>query len=180
MQEEKLGKLLGELAEQTVEPVRPGLAEDIKSQIPQRLTLYKGGMDTINIIINLRINKLAAAAAIIITIILCANFRDVRNSTGDSIYQNSKMLVKYFLKGGSADESDMLERMLKLYYEIQDNMEATYYGDNIDLKDSNAVLMQWKLPDGKYRVIFGDLRTKIVDADELIKLQAQMLQKKAK
>ena len=55
-----------------------------------------------------------------------------------------------------------------------------FYGDSIDTEDSNAVLMQWKLSDGEYGVMFGDLRTKTVGAEELIKLQARMLQKKKK
>jgi len=55
-----------------------------------------------------------------------------------------------------------------------------YYGDVIDPADGNAVLMQWKLSDGSYRVIFADLREETISAEELIKLQAQMLQKKAK
>jgi hypothetical protein len=55
-----------------------------------------------------------------------------------------------------------------------------YYGDSIDSKDSSAVLIQWKLDNGRYSVILGDLSVKTVNAEELIKLQAQMLQKKAK
>ncbi len=42
------------------------------------------------------------------------------------------------------------------------------------------VLMQWKLSDGRYVVIFGDGREREVGAGELIKLQARMLQKRAK
>ena len=55
-----------------------------------------------------------------------------------------------------------------------------YYGDSIDPEDGDAVLVQWKLSDGRYRVILGDFRVRTVSAEELIKLQAQMLQKKAK
>jgi hypothetical protein len=55
-----------------------------------------------------------------------------------------------------------------------------YYGDSVDPQDSDAVLIQWKLSDGEYRVIFGDLREKTVSAEELIRLQAKMLRKKAK
>ena len=97
MREEKLKELLNELADATVEPVRPGLTEDIKRQIPQRLRPHRGGMDTINIIIDLRINKLAAAAAIIITVALCANFLGGQGPAGEGIYQDSKLLAKYWL-----------------------------------------------------------------------------------
>ena len=69
MREEKLEKLLNELADATAEQPRPGLAEDIRRRIPQQLSPHRGRMDTINIIIDLRISRLAAAAAIIITMI---------------------------------------------------------------------------------------------------------------
>ena len=180
MREENLGKLLDELAERTAEPVSPGLAEDVKHQIPHRLTPHRGGMDTVNIIIDLRISKLAAAAVIIITMVLCANFLGGRDSTGGGIYQDSKLLAKYLLGGERASRSDVLAGRSKYEYLVRQGKDVTYYGDSVDPGDSSAVLMQWKLPDGKYRVIFGDLREGEVDAEELIKLQARMLQKKIK
>ena len=181
MEEEKLGKLLNKLAERTAGPVRPGLAEDIKDRIPHRLMPHRGGMDTINIIIDLRISKLAAAAVIIITMILLANFFGGRYSTGDGIYQDSKLLIRYCLRSAGVDRSGVLADTSKFYeYLVSEGEDVVYYGDSIDLEDSNAVLMQWKLSDDKYRVIFSDLRAKTVGSEELIKLQAQMLQKKTK
>jgi len=177
MKEDKLGKLLNELAERTAEPLPSGLAEDIKHQIPHRLTSHRGGMDTVNIIIDLRISKLAATAAIIITMILCANFLGGRDSTAGGIYQDSKMLVKYLLGGEGLGGSNVSVARSRYEYLAQKGKDVAYYGDNIDPQDCNAVLMQWKLADGRYRVIFGDLREKTINADELIKLQAQMLQK---
>ncbi len=180
MREEKLGKLLNELADATMEPVRPGLAEDIKHHIPHKSGPHRGSRDTVNIIIHLRVSKLAAAAAVIITMVLCANFFDGRDSTGDGIYQDSKLLINY-LGGTGAGRSDVLAGVSKLYeYLVHQGRDVAYYGDSIDPEDDNAVLMQWKLSDGKYRVIFGDLRTKTVNAEDLIKLQARMLQKKVK
>ena len=181
MSEEKLGKLLNELADRTPGPVRPGLNEDIKHQIPQQLIPHRGGMDTVNIIINLRISKLAAVAAIIITMLLWASFFGERESTGDGIYQESKLLIKYCLGGADASRSEVLAGMSKLYQYLADQgKDVAYYGDSIDPDDSNAVLMQWKLSNGEYRVILGDLRTKTVSAEELIKLQTRMLQKQKK
>ena len=52
---------------------------------------------------------------------------------------------------------------------------AAYYGGGISAADGNSVLMHWKLADGGYRVIFEDSRIKTVNADELVKLQAEML-----
>ena len=176
MKEEKLEKLLNELAEKTTEIVRPGLAEEIKDNIPRPLCHHRRGMDTISIIIDLRINKLAAAAAIIITMILLANLLDGRAPTGEGIYQDGKMLVKYLF--GAASEKSIVA--VKSRYErlLQKREDVVYYGDSIDAQDSDVVLMHWKLSDGKYNVIFADFREKVVTAEQLIQLQAQMLQKK--
>ncbi len=180
MREEKLGKLLNELADRTAETVRPDLAEDIKHHIPHRFMPRGGGMDAVNIIIDLRISKLAAAAVIIITMILCANFLGGRDSTNGGIYQDSKMLVKYLLGGEGFGRSNVLVVRTRYEYLVQKGKDVAYYGDSIDPEDNNAVLMQWKLSDGKYRVIFGDFREKTINAEELIKLQTQMLRKKTK
>jgi hypothetical protein len=180
VREEKLEKLLNELADATAEPVRPHLAEDIKHQIPQQLSPHRGGIDTISIIIDLRISKLAAAAVIIVTMILCANFLGSRSPAGDGIYQDGKLLIKYCLGGIGTDRSNVLAAKSRYEYLAQRVEDVVYYGDSVDAEDSNAVLIQWKLSDGEYRVVFGNLREKTVSAEELIKLQARMLQKKAK
>lgn len=178
MKEEKLEKLLNELTDRAAEPVRPGLAEDIKHRIPHKLMQHRG-MDTINVMIDLRISKLASAAVIIIAVVLWANFFSGRDSTGESIFKDGKLMVEYFL--GGSDRSSDLEAVSKFYeYLIGSGKEVVYYGDSIDPTDSNALVMQWRLPSGEYRVIFGDLREGTVSAEELIKLQAQMLQKKTK
>lgn len=178
---EKLDKLLSQLADRTVEPVRPGLAEDIKHQIPQRIAPHKIGMDTIKIVIDLRVNKLAAVAAIFIALVLSANIFSNRYGTGDGVIKDSKLLVKYVFGGDNIGRSEVLVSSTK-YYEFlrSQGKEVIYYGNSIDLKDSNSVLMQWKLNDGRYGVLFTDFHTRTVDAEELIKLQAQMLHKKPK
>ena len=143
---------------------------------------HRRGTDTINIIVDLRISKLAAAAVIIIAMILLAHLFGGRDLTSGGIYQNSKLLARYLLGGRSASRSDAeLASMSKLYeHLVREGKDAAYYGDSIDPEDGNAVLMHWKLSDDKYRVIFGDLREMEVNAEELIKLQSRMLQKKGK
>jgi len=42
------------------------------------------------------------------------------------------------------------------------------------------VLLQWKLPDGSYRIVTGDLQEKTITAEELIELLSRMLQEKMK
>ncbi|MHC4483124.1 MAG: hypothetical protein ACYS9T_10705 [Planctomycetota bacterium] len=167
MDDENLGKLLNELGEQTAESVRPGLAEDIKQCIPSGLMPHRGGMDTINIIVDLRVSKLVAAAVIIITMILLANLHGV--------YQDSKLLASYLL--GGAGRSNVSAAKGRREYLVRQGKDVVFY-DGIDEKDSNSIWMHWKVSDGKYVVVFGDLREKEVSADELIKLQAWMLQEK--
>ena len=87
-------------------------------------------------------------------------------------------MVKYFL-GGTA-QSNILAGKLKYEYLAHRGEDIAFYGDSIDPDDSNAVMVQWRLDNGQYRVIFGDLREETVTADELIKLQARMLCNKAK
>jgi hypothetical protein len=178
MTEEKLKELLNGLAAATTEPVRDGLNEDIKRRIPQSLAPHRGGWDTINIIIDLRVSRLAAAAVIILTTVLLANLFGSRDSAGEGIYQNSKLLIKYCLEGEGAHRSDVLSRLGEAL--AQQGREVVYYDNKPDPEDRYAVVMHWKLPDGRYSVIFSDLTTKTVSSDTLIKLQAQMLQKNAK
>jgi len=174
MEEENLGKLLNELAERTAEPVGPDLAEEIKQHIPHSLMPHRKGIDTINIVIDLRVSKLATAAAIIITMILLASFLGSRDSAGSGVsIRDSKVLAKYLL--GGADTSNISTARAKYEFLLQQGKDAVFYGDIIGPQDNNAVLMQWKLADGRYMVVFGDLREREVGAEELIQLQAQML-----
>lgn len=177
MKIEQLKKALNELARATKEPASPGLAEDIKHHIPHTLNPHKRGMDTINIIIDLRINKLVAAAIIITTMILLAHFFSGREIPGDSIFQDSKILAAYFLRG-NANNSDLSAVRSKYKHLLERGEQAVYYGDRVNLNDSRTVLLQWKLPDGSYRVIMGDWQEKTVDAEQLIKLLSYMLQEK--
>jgi len=174
--DKEIKELLNKLSDATTEPVPPALGEDIKRQIPPRLSPHRVGMDTINIIIHLRINKLAAAAAIIITIIFCATFLGGRDSTG-GVLQDSMLFIKHWATADTANISAIKSRYDRMLGRGED---VVWYGDRITTKDSSAVLMQRKLPDGKYEVMFADGREKQVTAEELIPLLTKMLQKKAK
>jgi hypothetical protein len=175
--EEELKELLNKLPDVITEPVPQGLGEDIKRQIPHRLSPHRGGINTINIIIDFRINKLAAAAAIIITVIFCATFLGGRDSTNGSVLQDSMLLIKYW---GAADTSDISAGRTRYEHLLGRGEDVVWYGDRLDPKDRGAVLIQRKLPDGKYEVMFVDGREKHVTAEELIPLLTRMLQKKTK
>ena len=179
MKEQKLENLLNRLADATEQSVPDNLAEQIKRRIPHNLHHHRGGLDTINIIIDLRIGKLAAAAAIIVTMVLFANFLRVRGPESGGIIQDSKLLIQYCL-GAFDAKTNALEAKSRYEQLTRDLDNVIYYGDNVDTSDSNAILIQWQLPDGRYRIVFGDLHEETVTADELIQLQALMLQKKAK
>jgi hypothetical protein len=180
MKNEELQKLLNELADVTAEPIRGGLADEIKSQVPQPLTPHKGGMDAVNIVIHLRISKFAAAAIIIVTMLLCAHLLGDRSSRSNGILQESRFLISYLLGGENPDVE--VQAGLSGYYEnlLRQGIDVAYYGDNIDPEDANAVLMHWKISEGWYKVIFADLHIKTVSPEELIELQRRMLQKKVR
>ncbi len=181
MKDERIEKLLYELADAASEQPRAELAEDIKNRIPQQLSHLKKKMDTVNIIIDLRVNKLAAAAVIIVSMILLANIFSGKDTGGAGLLQESKLLIRYFLAKDNDRTGDVLPEMSNIYKTlIEEGKEAVYYGGMVSAADGNSVLMHWKLADDKYRVIFTDSRIKTVNADELIKLQVEMLQNKGK
>jgi outer membrane lipoprotein-sorting protein len=51
------------------------------------------------------------------------------------------------------------------------NPDAAYYGKTVRPADKNKVLLRWKLDDGRYEVIFGDLRAETVTAERLRALE---------
>lgn len=182
MAEEKLEKLLNELADKTQQTVRPGLAEDIKHQIPYKLTPHKR-MDNINIIINFKINKVAAAAMIIITMILAASLIEPNIKQG-GIFQDAKMMIRYYLDGKRTDSVDQIAGMAKLYeHLVGKGKDVAYYPGSFDSKDRDMILMQWKVDDNKYKVIlinYGKLSVETVNSEQLIELQTRMLERPKK
>ena len=177
MEDKKIQALLSKLASATAETVRGDLAERIKHQIPPRLAHHWGAWHRFSILIDLRISRLAAAAVIIIATVILGNFLGDWDPMGKGIYQDSKLLFQYFRYGEDTGRDDVLAGMAKFQdYLARNGRDVTYYSNNIDPKGKYAVLMHWKLPNGKYRVIFGDLRPGTVSAEVLIILQARMLQ----
>ena len=66
----------------------------------------------------------------------------------------------------------LLDAPLLFYEELLDNKkDPMYCGDAVRPEDTDKVLMRWKLDDGHYRVIFGDLNVKTVTAEELADLE---------
>ena len=92
--------LLRAFSRRGIERARPGLAEELKNRIPHRLSIHR--MDTINIIVDLRISRLAAAAAIVLAMFLIGTFFGGRDAGGTRMVDDSKMFVKYALGGKKA------------------------------------------------------------------------------
>jgi hypothetical protein len=53
----------------------------------------------------------------------------------------------------------------------EEEKDPVYHGQTVQPGDADKVLLRWKLDGGQYRVIFGDLSTKTVSAEELTKLE---------
>lgn len=175
MEKRELEELLKGLPERLIERARPGLAQEIKSRIPDRLSLHR--MDTVRIIVDLRISRLAAAAAILLAVFLIGTFFGGRDAYGLHMYQDGKLLLKYAIGGEKASRAEALAGLEKFRDELaSQGREVVFYGDRANLKDQYAVLMYWPLPDGKYGVILADLSARTVTPKTLIRLQARMLQ----
>jgi hypothetical protein len=176
MRDERLKNLLGKLAEFTTEPVREDFDEDIRHQIPYRLVRHNVTWNTFRIMIDLRLSRSVAAAVIIISISVWASFLGAWNTSADQVIEDSKLLIKYGLAGKNTGRAEVLASLEDFCRHMSGRAkEVTYYGKSANPDDSYAVLMHWKLPDGKYRVVFNDLTTRTVSPEVLVTLQAYML-----
>ncbi len=175
MKNDKIEKMLRELGGQK-EPVRSDLCDEIKQQIPHRLLRHKFSWDTVSIIIDLRMSRSTAAAIIIITMILLLNVFNYRDPINGGIFRDGILLLKYWHNDTALDIS-----AAKAQYEhlLSQGLDVTWYGDNIDNDslDENTVLIQHRLADGRYKLIFVGGREKEVDAEELIEILSGMLKK---
>jgi outer membrane lipoprotein-sorting protein len=59
---------------------------------------------------------------------------------------------------------------------VEENKDPAYYGEMVGTDDTNKVLLRWKLDNGQYRVIFGDLSIKNVTPEELAELEKPLLE----
>jgi outer membrane lipoprotein-sorting protein len=53
----------------------------------------------------------------------------------------------------------------------RDGNDPAYYGKDVNAGDANSVLMHWKISQGDYRVIYGDLSTENVTAEKLKEME---------
>jgi hypothetical protein len=79
-------------------------------------------------------------------------------------------------KPGDENRVMSLEMSIRFYAGLViDDKDPAYYGDKVTAEFPHAVLMRWKIQDGKYRIIFGDLTARDVSAGELAQLEAMPL-----
>jgi hypothetical protein len=56
---------------------------------------------------------------------------------------------------------------------LRENPDAAYQGRTVGPADKDKVLLRWKLDDGNYQVIYGDLRSEVVTATRLKQLESR-------
>lgn len=176
---QRIEELLRAVATDGIERARPGLAREIKNRIPARLIPHR--MDMIGIIAGLRVNRFAAAATILLALLVIGSALGGRDAVGKQMYEDSKLLLQYTLGGENACRSRILESLMRFRDDMAaQGREVVYYGDRVDFSNRYAIVMYWKLSDDKYGVVLGDLSTRKVSSDMLIRLQTHMLQMQAK
>ena len=179
METRRMQELLRALASRGIERARPELGDQIRARIPYRLTPH--GWDTINIIVDLRVSRVAAAAVILLAMLVIGSFLGGRDAAGVRTVEDGKLFVRYVLEGEKAYQAEFLGNLAQFRDElVAQGREVVYYGDQAKFKDPCAIVMHWKVADDRYAVILGDLTTRTVSAKTLILLQAHMLQSRTR
>jgi outer membrane lipoprotein-sorting protein len=67
-----------------------------------------------------------------------------------------------------------IQNTCEFYADLLENeQDATYYGEDVGPRDYDRVLLRWRTEDGRYRVVYGDLRVEDVSAERLEELEDQ-------
>ena len=100
-----------------------------------------------------------------------------RDLTSGGIFKDGMLLINYW-RGAGEDHVSIARS--KYEHLIDRGENVIWYGDSIDIKDVDSVLMQRKLPDGKYEITFADGNEKQVNSEQLVKLLTRILEKRTK
>lgn len=65
------------------------------------------------------------------------------------------------------------EGFLHLWAIVQEDRDVVYNGEAVLAEDKEKILLRWKLDDGQYQVIFGDLHNEVVTAERLDVLEGK-------
>jgi len=178
MREDELKQALHQLARLTDEPVRPELAEEIRHQIPRRLVRHRVNWNSVGIIIDLRLSRAVAAAAIIVVMLVWGTFLGGWNTSAGQVYKDSVLLLKYGIAGEKTSREQVTAGLEDLRARLaRQGKTVTFYGPSGDRDDKYLILMYWPTADDQYRVILNDLSVWTVSPKVLVQLQAYMLNK---
>ncbi len=94
------------------------------------------------------------------------------------LYDRYARLVRALVCGVTLDwpmvQDLTQETFLRAYCEPFDRLnQIAYDGETVGPKDSAKILLRWRLEDGRYQVIYGDLRAEAVTAQRLRTLEAK-------
>ncbi len=70
-------------------------------------------------------------------------------------------------------QQDVFFGLDKVFSIMAYNSDPAYYGKTVGPKDKDKVLLRWKLDDGRYEVIYGDLHYETVTAEKLHLLEGK-------
>ncbi|MEN6426134.1 MAG: hypothetical protein ABFE13_12270 [Phycisphaerales bacterium] len=179
MKTQKIVDHLKALGAHGFDRARPGLAQEIKSQIPRRVVPHR--TDLFGILAELRISRLAAAATILLALLATGSFFGGTRAVGRQMYEDSKLLLQYTLAGENAGKSRILSSLMQFRDDMaSQGREVVFYGDQVDFNNRYAIVMHWKVSDDRYGVVLGDLSIRTVSGDMLIRLQTYMLQERTR
>ena len=89
------------------------------------------------------------------------------DTAASEIRKDRDRLMKEGLWGPDIIKEFFKTRDFSAFYAglVEDGVEVEYHGDSVGALDYNKVLMRWKLDDGNWRVIYGDLRTETIEVE---------------
>jgi hypothetical protein len=167
----RLEGLLRELGRRQAEPAPQGLCERIKHHIPARHLAGGWGKGTINIMVHLKISRVAAVAAIVLSLIVFGGFFGSKGWSDTEWTQDIKTAVRDALGGNGSSAG-----LARVYEDLASSgVEAVYFERNANSQDPTLILMYWRLPEGDYRVVFSNGRVVRASPEMLIGMQAQMI-----
>jgi hypothetical protein len=87
--------------------------------------------------------------------------------------------IRRYVRDGP-DRVRALERLMQIRSTIafyvklnKEGRDVAYYGDLVTRRDFDKVLMRWRLDDGQYRLVYGDLRVETVNPERLAELEGK-------
>lgn len=89
------------------------------------------------------------------------------DTAASEIRKNQERLQKEGLWGSAVFKEILKTRNFSAFYAglVEDGVEVEYHGASVSALDYDKVLMRWKLEDGRWRVIYGDLRAATIEGE---------------